>query len=408
VTVETRLDARAAESAERAERAEKSALSRIWYDPFYRGIVYQVLVVGIIALGLAYFISNVVTNLERQRIASGFGFLDREAGFAIGESLIPYSASDTYGRAFLVGLLNTFRVGILGILLATILGVVIGVARLSSNWLVAKLAAVYVEVMRNLPLLLQLFIWYGVLTLSLPGPRQALTPVEGVFVSNRGLRFAVPAEDPVYFWMLVAFLAAIVASFGVSRYAKRRQHLTGQQTPVGRIVLSLLLGLPFVVWLLGGAPTAMDVPELRGFNFVGGVNLSPEFAALLLGLSTYTAAFIAEIVRAGILAVPHGQKEAAAALGLSPGRTLRLVVLPQALRIIVPPTTSQYLNLFKNSSLAVAIGYPDLVSIGNTTLNQTGQAIEAISIFMAVYLFISLTISLFMNWYNRVIALKER
>lgn len=391
-----------------AKGAQKSALARIWNDPRYRAIIYQLVLLGGLVLLFWYLIDNVMTNLARQNIASGFGFLNREAGFAIGEGIIDYSAADTYGRAFLVGLLNTFRVGLIGIVLATIIGVIVGVARLSSNWLVAKAASIYVEVMRNLPLLLQLFIWYGVITVSLPGPRQALEPVEGVFLSNRGLRFAVPATDPIHFWMMIAFLLGAVGAFFLARWARQRQFATGQQFPTARANVGLILGLPLLVWLIGGAPTEMNMPVQAGFSFQGGVNLSPEFSALLIGLTTYTAAFIAEIVRAGILAVPYGQSEASAALGLSKRQTLRLIVLPQALRIIIPPTTSQYLNLVKNSSLAVAIGYPDLVSIGNTTLNQTGQAIEAVAIFMAVYLSISLSISFFMNWYNRAIALRER
>ena len=295
-----------------------------------------------------------------------------------------------------------------GIVLATLLGTIVGVARLSSNWLVAKLATVYVEALRNIPLLLQLFFWYALITVSLPGPRQALNPLAGVFLSNRGLMFPIPASDPVFPAMGIAFLVGIVGAVLVDRWAVKRQAATGQQFPVFSAAAGLILGLPILVWLFGGAPTEMDMPALRGFNFRGGLTLSPEFAALLFGLTLYTATFIAEIVRGGIVAVPHGQTEASEALGLKRSWTLRLVVLPQALRIIIPPTTSQYLNLTKNSSLAVAIGYPDLVSIGNTTLNQTGQAIEAISIFMAVYLFLSLAISMFMNWYNTRIALVER
>lgn len=382
--------------------------TRPWNDPRIRAILYQIVVVGLLALLGWYLISNTLENLSRQNIASGFGFLEREAGFEIGEGLIPFSAANTYGRAFVVGLLNTFNVAILGIFLATLLGTLIGIARLSSNWLLAKMAGAYVEVVRNIPLLLQLFVWYALITFSLPSPRQALSPVPGVFLSNRGFKMPVPLYDPAHMLMLAALVLGIVATLLLRRWATRRQAETGQQFPLLWAGLGLILGLPLIAWLIGGAPTALNKPEIAGFNFRGGLTLSPEFGALLFGLTAYTAAFIAEIVRAGILAVPHGQTEAAGALGLRRGRILRLVVLPQALRIIIPPTTSQYLNLTKNSSLAIAIGYPDLVSVGNVTMNQTGQAIEAIAIFMAVYLAISLSISALMNWYNARIALVER
>lgn len=388
--------------------ARVSSSTPFWYDPKFRAIFFQIVTVAAVIGGLGYLVSNTITNLDRQNVASGFGFLDREAGFAIAEHLVSYSAADTYGRAFIVGILNTFRVAVLGILFATIIGVFIGVARLSNNWLVGKLASVYVEVMRNIPLLLQLFIWYGIITVSLPGPRDALNPVEGVYLSNRGFMVPAPVQDPIHLYMGLAALLALVAGFLVHRWAKKRQMATGRQFPIYKTALALLIGFPLVAWLIGGAPAVFEVPELRGFNFQGGLTLTPEFAALLFGLTFYTAAFIAEIVRGGILAVSYGQSEAAFALGLRRGMVLRFIVLPQALRIIVPPTTSQYLNLTKNSSLAVAIGYPDLVSIGNTTMNQTGQAVEAIAIFMAVYLALSLTISLLMNWYNRAIALVER
>ena len=377
-------------------------------DPRVRAILYQVAIVaGVVGLGW-YLVDNTVTNLENQQIASGFGFLEREAGFEISEGPIEYSAADSYGRALFVGFLNTVKVAVLGVVLATILGTLVGVARLSSNWLVAKLASVYVEGLRNIPLLLQLFFWYAVITISLPGPRQALNPITGIFLSNRGLMFPIPESHPVFPAMGIALIVAIIGVVFLDRWAVRRQALTGQQFPMFSVGAGIIVGLPILVWLFGGAPTAMDVPALRGFNFRGGLVLTPEFAALLFGLTLYTASFIAEIVRGGILAVPHGQTEASEALGLRRSWTLRLIVLPQALRIIIPPTTSQYLNLTKNSSLAIAIGYPDLVAVGNTTINQTGQAVEAISIFMAVYLILSLLISVFMNWYNKKIALVER
>jgi general L-amino acid transport system permease protein len=377
-------------------------------DPNARAVFFQILVLGGVALLGWYLVTNVLENLARQNIATGFSFLDREASFAIGESLIAYSPADSYSQALLVGFLNTIKVAALGIVLATILGTIIGIARLSSNFLVAKLASAFVEVIRNIPVLLQLFFWYAVIGESLPSPRQALNPVPGVFLSNRGMKFPALADDPIWIWVGLSILVAVVAVWFLARWARKRQEATGQQFPIVLASIGVLIAVPVLTWLAGGAPTALDVPELQGFNFRGGTNISPEFAALLLGLTVYTSSFIAEIVRSGIRAVNWGQTEAAAALGLHRGTILRLVVLPQALRIIVPPTTSQYLNLTKNSSLAVAIGYPDLVSVANTTLNQTGQAIEAVAIMMTVYLTISLGISLFMNWYNKHIALVER
>ncbi len=377
-------------------------------DPTFRAIVYQILVVGAVVLVGWFLISNTLDNLARRSIATGYDFLGREAAFGIGESLIDYSPKDTYGRAFLVGVLNTLKVSVIGIILATIIGTVIGVARLSSNWLIAKLASTYVEIVRNIPPLLQLFFWYALVSDGLPAVRQALNPIPGVYLSQRGLRFPVPLADPVWAEMGIALLVGIVAAWGMSRWAKARQARTGQPFPVGWTALGLILGLPFLTWIAGGAPVALDMPKLAGFNFSGGLAISPEFFAILTGLTLYTAAFIAEVVRSGIKAVNWGQTEAARALGLPSGPTLRLVILPQALRVIVPPLTSQYLNLMKNSSLALAIGYPDLVSIANTTLNQTGQAIEGVTMIMGTYLVISLSISIFMNWYNKRIALVER
>ncbi|GLR77928.1 amino acid ABC transporter permease [Azospirillum oryzae] len=377
-------------------------------DPTFRAIVYQILVVGAVVLVGWFLVSNTLDNLARRSIATGYDFLGREAAFGIGESLIDYSPKDTYGRAFLVGVLNTLKVSVIGILLATIIGTLIGVARLSSNWLIAKLASTYVEIIRNIPPLLQLFFWYALVSDGLPPVRQALNPIPGVFLSQRGLRVPVPAPDPVWANMGIALLVGILAAWGVSRWARARQDRTGQLFPAGWTGLGLIIGLPILTWLAGGAPLAMDVPKLTGFNFTGGAAISPEFFAILTGLTLYTAAFIAEVVRSGITAVNWGQTEAARALGLPGGPTLRLVILPQALRVIVPPLTSQYLNLMKNSSLALAIGYPDLVSIANTTLNQTGQAIEGVTMIMGTYLVISLSISIFMNWYNKRIALVER
>ena len=379
-----------------------------WHDARIRGIAYQVLFVAVVGAFIGFLVHNTLVNLHRQNIASGFGFLDREAAFGIGESLIAYSPADTYARAFLVGLLNTLYVSAFGIVLATVLGTVMGIARLSSNWLIRKLAQVYVETFRNIPLPLQLFFWWAMFRGSAPAPRQAWELLPGVLVSNRGFVYPVPTADPVYRWMLLAFALGIAGAIGLSRWSKRRQALTGAQFPTGWVGAALILGLPLLVFLAAGMPLHLDWPELKGFNFVGGGAVSPEFAALLIGLTVYTGSFIAETVRAGILAVSWGQSEAASALGLKPGQRMRLIVLPQALRVIVPPMTSEYLSLTKNSSLAVAIGYPDLVSIANTTMNQTGQAVEGIVMIMAVYLAISLLISLFMNLYNRAVALVER
>ncbi|MGH8749403.1 MAG: amino acid ABC transporter permease [Burkholderiales bacterium] len=372
-----------------------------------RAILYQVLLVAVVGLVAWFLIYNTAQNLEQRRIASGFGFLKREAGFSIGETtLIAYNAADTYLRALTVGVLNTFRVALVGVFAATLLGTMIGLARLSHNWLLSKLATAYVELIRNVPLLVQLFFWYVLITENLPGPRQALAPLPGVFLSNRGIALPVLHAHPAHAWMAAAFIAGAIGAWLLARWASRRQALTGQPFPTLAAGCGLVLGLPLAVFLAAGAPLHIELPRLQGFNFSGGMTLTPEFAALLGGLTIYTAAFIAEIVRAGVLAVDRGQFEAAYALGLRPRRAMRLVVLPQALRVIVPPMTSQFLNLTKNSSLAVAIGYPDLVSIANTTMNQTGQAIEGIAIIMAVYLTISLSISGFMNGYNRRIALK--
>jgi general L-amino acid transport system permease protein len=378
-----------------------------WGDERVRGIVWQVLVVGVVASVLWWLWSNTVHNLEVRRIATGFGFLTREAGLPIGESLIPYEPTDNYLRALTVGVLNTLKVAIIGIVLATILGTAIGIARLSNNWLLSKLAGVYIEVIRDLPLLLQLLFWYTILQ-ALPGPRQAINPMEGVFLSNRGMKLPFIEWTSAHWWTLAAMVGGIVLTWAYARAMRARQYADGQPRKIWPAGIALIVGFPLAVWAAFGAPFTPDIPALRGFNFRGGITVSPEFFALLIGLVTYTAGFIAEVVRAGIQSVQHGQWEAAQALGLQRGEILRKIVLPQALRVIIPPLTSNYLNLTKNSSLAVAIGYQDIVSIANTTLNQTGQAIEGIAIIMLVYLTISLSISLFMNWYNARIALVER
>ena len=385
----------------------KRPLRLSWADERIRGIVWQVLVVGVIGSILYWLWSNTVHNLEVRRIATGLGFLNREAGLPIAEHLISYDPTDTYLRALTVGVLNTLKVAVVGIVLATIIGTAIGIARLSRNFLVSRIAGFYIEVIRDLPLLLQLLFWYTVMQ-GLPGPRQSLNPVEGVFLSNRGLKLPALEWEAAHSWAAVAFVAGIVLTWLYGRHARSLQMADGQPRRVWPAAIALIIGLPVAVWMMLGAPWTIDWPALRGFNFRGGMSVSPEYAALLIGLVTYTAGFIAEVVRAGIQSVNHGQWEAAQALGLRHGSVLRLIVLPQALRVIIPPMTSNYLNLTKNSSLAVAIGYQDIVSIANTTLNQTGQAIEVIAIIMLVYLSISLSISLFMNWYNARIALVER
>ena len=379
-----------------------------WQDPDKRALVFQAAALVLVLLVGYYLFSNTQANLARQNIATGFGFMEKEAAFEIGESPIPYSAADTYARALLVGVLNTLKVSFIGIILTVILGTLIGIARLSTNWLLARLAAVYIEVLQDIPVLLQLFFWYAIFYEILPSPRQALEPMEGVFMSNRGLVFAIPESHPAHGWMLIALAVGALAIWGLRRWARRRQAQTGQIFPVFPVSVALALGLPALAWLAGGAPTALNAPSLQGFNFKGGLNVSPEFAALLMGLVLYTAAFVAEIVRAGIQSVSKGQTEAAMSLGLRPGRVLHLVILPQALRVIIPPLTSQMLNLTKNSSLAVAIGYPDFVSVANTSINQTGQAIEGVALIMAVYLCFSLLTSVFMNWYNKRTQLVER
>ncbi|WP_421993696.1 amino acid ABC transporter permease [Roseococcus sp.] len=378
-----------------------------WSDERFRNIIYQVIVVAAVISLFGWLWSNTRYNLEVRRIATGWGFLSREAGLPIGEHLIDYDPSMSYFRALLVGVLNTLKVAIIGIILATILGTLLGVARLSKNWMLAKFASAYVEIVRDLPLLLQLLFWYSLLQ-GLPGPRQAFNPVTGVFLSNRGLKIPYFQWESAHSWALLAFVVGLVITYLYRKSARAKQMQDGQIRPIWPTAISAIVGLPIVVWAALGAPFTPDIPELRGFNFRGGLDVSPEFFALLLGLTLYTAGFIAEIVRAGILAVSQGQWEAAQALGLQRGRVMNLIVLPQAMRVIIPPMTSQFLNITKNSSLAVAIGYQDIVSIANTTLNQTGQAIEGIAIIMLVYLTISLSISLFMNWYNKRIALVER
>ena len=377
-------------------------------DPKVRSWAVQIALVAVVAYFAWQIFNNTVANLREANIASGYGFLETTAGFDLSFTLIPYTESSTYGRAVMVGILNTLLVAVCGIIATTILGFIVGIMRLSKNWLVAKVAEVYIEVMRNVPLLIQILIWYKVVLAALPHPRNALSLGDTIFLSNRGVTI------PKFIWgdgawMIAAgFGLAILAIWWVVRWSRARQAATGEQFPVFLTSLGLLIGLPLLGYILAGAPLEFEFPEQGNFNLRGGVGLVPEFAALFAALSIYTAAFIGEIVRAGILAVNKGQTEASHALGLRPGPTLRLVIIPQAMRVIIPPLASQYLNLTKNSSLAVAIGYPDLVAAGGTVLNQSGQAVEIISIWMAVYLTFSLLTSLFLNWFNSKMKLVER
>ncbi|MGF1688636.1 amino acid ABC transporter permease [Photobacterium japonica] len=383
--------------------------TNLFYNPTFRAVIFQLIAVALIGLAAYTLITNVLDNLAQRGIATGLDFLHQEAGFGIGLTLIEYDETHTYGRTFFVGLLNTALVSVLGILLATVIGFVIGIARLSSNWLVSRFAAVYIETFRNIPLLLQIFFWYFAVLQALPSPRNSLSLGEGILLNVRGLYLAKPVFESGAVWIGLATGVALAGSLIFAFYAKRQQRLTGKQYPILTMTLGLMIGLPLISFFLSGQPVHLEYPMFKGFNFQGGVAILPELAALLLALSIYTASFIAEIVRSGINAVSHGQTEASLALGLSARHTLRLVVIPQALRIIIPPLTSQYLNLTKNSSLAMAIGYPDLVSVfAGTTLNQTGQAIEIIAMTMAVYLTLSLLTSLLMNIYNKKVALVER
>ncbi|MCX2722891.1 amino acid ABC transporter permease [Roseibium sp. DSM 29163] len=392
------------------------ARASLFNDPKVRGIFYQLLLVVVLGL-LGYFIvSNTITNLERQNIASGWGFLSNTAGFGTNQSLVPYSETSSYGRAIYVGFLNTLLVAGVGIFCATVIGFVVGIARLSNNWVINRLAYCYVELVRNIPLLLQIFFWYFAVLRSIPSKREKWSFFDTFHLNIGGLRVPKPIWEPGSQWIGYALIIGFIASFLISRWARKRQEATGQQFPTLATVLGLIIGLPLIAYFIAGMPVSLEHPNfvesgpilLQGFELNVGINVIPEFLALTAALAIYTASFIAEIVRAGIQAVSHGQTEAAHALGLRNGQTLRLVVIPQAMRVIIPPLTSQYLNLTKNSSLAVAIAYPDLVSMGGTVLNQTGQAIEIIGIWMMVYLSLSLITSAFMNWYNQRMALVER
>ncbi len=380
-----------------------------WNNAHNRALLFQILLAIGVSVFFAFIANNTIHNLEQRGISTGFAFLKQKAGFGILQHLIPYTENDTYGRTFIVGLLNTILVSVLGIICATIIGFIVGVARLSSNWLVSKLAGIYIETFRNLPLLLQIFFWYFAVLQALPSPRNSLHIGEKFFLNIRGVYLPNPIFEQGFGWVEGAFILAVLATIILKRWASKRQEQTGEQFPVLWTATGLILILPTIAYFATGGPISWEYPVLKGFNFQGGITIIPELAALLIALSVYTASLIAEIVRSGILSVSHGQTEAAEALGLRPGKTLRLVIIPQAMRVIIPQMTSQYLNLVKNSSLATAIGYPDLVAVfAGTTLNQTGQAIEVIAMTMAVYLTISLIISYFMNWYNARSQLRER
>ena len=383
-------------------------LGNIWTDQRSRGIIIQILaLVGLFAF-LAYIVNNTINNLQLLGIETGYGFLEEPANYDINQHLIAYNSRDTNLRAMAVGILNTLLVAGCGIVTATVIGFTAGVLRLSQNWLVSRLVYCYIEFTRNVPVLLQILLWYGIILEVLPHPKQAWE-YSGIFLSNRGLIIPQPEFEPAFLAVVVAFFVAVAAAIWFARFAKGVQEATGKRYPVVSIVLGLIIGLPLIVFFLAGMPVSLNWPEWKKFNFAGGLPIRPEFLALGFALSVYTAAFIAEIVRAGIQSVSHGQTEAAHALGLRPNWTMRLVILPQALRVIIPPLISQYLNITKNSSLAIAIGYMDIVAtIGGITLNQTGRALECMSIVLSLYLLFSLVISVIMNWYNKRVALVER
>ncbi len=383
-------------------------IRRLWTDRRYRSLLFQLATLVVLGVFIVLIVNNVIQNLAAIGVNYGFGFLSQPAGYDINQQLIPYDSTSTHGRAAVVGLLNTLLVAICGIVLATILGFIFGVARLSPNWLIARIITVYIEVTRNVPLLLQILLWHAVI-IQLPTARDAISFSDTIFLSNRGLTVPAPIFGDGFSLVPIAFMAAIAAAIVFAKWAKREQEKTGKIYPVFTINTAIILGLPVLAFLAAGSPLSWEVPEMGRFNLRGGIPLRPEFVAMWAALSFYTAAFIAEIVRAGIQSVHRGQTEAAYSLGLRPNRTMRLIIIPQALRVIVPPLTSQYLNLTKNSSLAIAIGYMDITAtLGGITLNQTGQAMEAVMLMMSVYLSISLLTSIFMNWYNRRIRLVER
>ncbi len=388
-----------------------SSKDKIWNQPAFRSVFFQVLILSVVLVAGWWLFTTTVHNLESRGITSGFDFLRRAAGFEIDFTLISFDSSNSNGRVFLVGLLNTLLVSVLGIFFATIIGVVIGIARLSNNWIISKLATIYIEVFRNIPLLLQIFFWYFAVLGALPQIRDAMKNGlfnNTVFLSNRGLIMPKPILESGFVWVWVALVLAIVVVMLYRRYAKKKQERTGEQLPILSVSIGIIIGLPIVALVITGFPFTFDMPQVGRFNMKGGLTIIPEFLALLFALSIYTGSFIAEIVRAGINSVSHGQTEAAHSLAIRPSLTLRLIIIPQALRVIIPPLASQYLNLAKNSSLAAAIAYPELVSVSGTVLNNIGQALECVALTMLAYLTISLTIAAFMNWYNKRMSLVER
>lgn len=391
-----------------ASEAQARPKVAFWNDPKVRAVAVQILLVAVLLYAGYVIVSNTAANLRTLNKTFGFDFLSQKAGFDIIQSLVPFTSASSYGTAVYVGLLNTILVSVISIVFATLIGFVMGVMRLSRNWLVSRIGTLYVEIFRNVPLLLWIFVFYAAVLQPLPGPKQAINVLDSFFLSNRGLMIpkAVLGEG---FWLAPAGLVlGIAVSAAIGRWSRQRQAATGQRFPVLWTSLALIIGLPLLGLALAGFPLSFDYPALKGFNFIGGVTVIPEFIALVLALSIYTGTYIAEAVRAGIMAVSHGQTEAAGALGLRSGTTLRLVVIPQAMRVIIPPMASSYLSLTKNSSLAVAVGYPDLVATAGTVLNQTGKAIEVVSIWMIVYLGLSLITSLLMNWFNAQMKLVER
>jgi len=387
--------------------ADRITFRSIWFDRRGRGYLLQLLVLLCVAVFFAVITSNTIANLQKAGLTSGFGFLGDQAFFDINQRLIDYTSQSSFGRALIVGLLNTVLVSSLGIITATLIGFVAGILRLSNNWLVSRLITAYVEITRNVPLLLQIILWWAILT-SLPKVRDSISIIGAFFLNNRGLRAPSPNFESQFFWVCISLLFCLIVTVAISIWSRRRQKLTGRAFPVMLASLFLLIIVPLFVHYSLGQPISWDIPERTRFNFRGGFNITPELLALWIALATYTGAFISEIVRAGILSVSTGQSEAALSLGLRKNQTMRLIIIPQALRVIIPPLTSQYLNLTKNSSLAIAIGYQDLVSIGGTILNQSGHALEVVAIWMMVYLSLSLATSAFMNWYNKRISLVER
>lgn len=380
----------------------------IWNNPKFRAILFQSLLIIFLLLLFGYLISNTIHNLEVRGMSTGFGFMQEKSGFDILFSLIHYDSDSSYGRTFVVGIINTILVASISIIITTIMGFLIGIARLSSNWLVAKLAMIYIEVFRNIPLLLQIMFWYSII-LSLPEMRASINLWDIFYLNNRGFFIPQPIADKGFNLVLITLLLTVIFSIFSTKWNNKRQEQTGIRLPMFWINTAIIVILPLIVYLLNDQPLHLEYPVKQRFNFKGGMSIIPELTALVVALSIYTAAFIAEIVRSGILSVNKGQIEAANSLGLMPKKVLSLVVIPQAMRVIIPQLTSQYLNLTKNSSLATAIGYPDLVAVfAGTTLNQTGRAIETISMTMAVYLILSLLISLFMNWYNKRAQITER